>query len=651
MTARKKEKFETENALPLVPSWLSDQIISPYKAGIASVFLVHGDIGGLVANPDREDDQDEDKYITLIEFFQKIFSEREMVIFYDIANGLRFLTPEMKKLFRQKVGLDRAPTDSVDPVAAAKAKLKAKQALPRDVESCLPMIDRVLKTSNKVAVIIQSTHFIAPTTSGVALPPNERVNIETLRNWIQDVNIRKSENVVLLLTDQAAKVSSELRQSGSELITVFIPKPNFQERLDFIQSIAVIAEQAEALFKRLREHESKLKRLGPASSKRVTLEAEVTEIREALDELPIAIDLPNDFDPKAMAVATQGMNLRQIRDIFLESSKTAKAIDLEYVRRKKQDILNNEYGDVMEVVEPKRGLEDIGGMEHIKEYFNRVLAAIRKGESRLVPMGVTLMGPPGTGKTALVEALAKEAQFNFVKTKSIRSMWVGESEARQEKMIWGLKALAPVVVMNDEADLNESNRDAPKGDSGVSERLMKMWMEMLSDPKIRGQIIVINCTNRPDRIDAALKRSGRSDERLLLPMPSQAEREAIFQVMIKRHQIPIEIKDFAACAQETDNLSGADIENLVLRAYSFAAEKGKKSVDKDCLQDAIRDFIPSASQEDIDRMTLFGLTECSSRRLLPPNAKEILEKIMQRRLVPEQDEIVALIKSRKIVEI
>ncbi len=651
MTAKKKERFEPENALPLVPIWLSEQIICPFQSGIASVFLLHGDIGGLVANPDREDDPDEDKYITLPEFFQRIFSEREMVIFYDIANGLRFLTPEMKNIFRQKVGLDSAPTGSADAIAAAKAQLKAKQALPRDVESCLPLIDKVLKTMNNVAVIIQSAHFIAPTSSGVALPPNERVNIETLRNWIQSANIRKSKNVVLLLTDQSAKVSSELRQSGSELITVFIPKPNFQERLDFIQSIAVNAEQAEALFKRLREHESKLKGLGPASSKRATLESEVNEIQEALDELPIAIDLPKDFDSKSMAVATQGMNLRQIRDIFLESSKSGKAIDLDYVRRRKQDILNSEYGDVMEVVEPKRGLEDIGGMEHIKVYFSRVLSAIRQGESRLVPMGITLMGPPGTGKTALVEALAFEAKFTFVKTKSIRSMWVGESEARQEKLIWGLRALAPVVVMNDEADLNEANRDAPKGDSGVSERLMKMWMELLSDPKIRGQIIVINCTNRPDRIDAALKRSGRSDERLLLPMPSQAEREAIFQVMIKRHQIPTSLKEFSGFAQSTSDLSGADLENVVLRAYSFAAEKGKKVIDEECLQEAIRDFIPSASQEAIDRMTLYGLSECSSRRLLPPNAKEILIKIMQRRLVPEQDEIVALIKSRKIVEL
>ena len=63
-----------------------------------------------------------------------------------------------------------------------------------------------------------------------------------------------------------------------------------------------------------------------------------------------------------------------------------------------------------------------------------------------------------------------------------------------------------------EADLGEANRDAPKGDSGVSERIMQAWMRFLSDPRIRGRVVMVNCTNRPDRMDAAMKRSGRSDD-------------------------------------------------------------------------------------------------------------------------------------------
>ncbi len=343
------------------------------------------------------------------------------------------------------------------------------------------------------------------------------------------------------------------------------------------------------------------------------------------------------------------MSLRQISEIFLQAGSAGRRLGLDFVKEKKRELLNSEYGDVMEVIEPERGLEDIGGHEHIKDYFRGVLEAIRKGESRLVPMGATLMGPPGTGKTALVEALAKEAGFNFVKTKNIRSMWVGESEARMEKFINGLRSLAPVVVMNDEADLAEAGRDSYKGDSGVSERIMKMWMEMLSDPKSRGQVIVISCTNRPDRIDPALKRSGRSDERILLPMPSEEERRAILGVMFRRHKVPTDIADFSGFAAATSGLSGADLEKVSLNAFGFADRNGRKKVDAESLREAIRDFIPSASQAEIDAMTVAGLLECSSRRLLPPHIQEIIGAIRLRGLIPDFDGVLEQLRDRGIL--
>ncbi|OGN14437.1 MAG: hypothetical protein A3B99_04490 [Candidatus Yanofskybacteria bacterium RIFCSPHIGHO2_02_FULL_44_12b] len=228
-------------------------------------------------------------------------------------------------------------------------------------------------------------------------------------------------------------------------------------------------------------------------------------------------------------------------------------------------------------------------------------------------------------------------------------MWLGESESRQEKMIAGLRSLAPVVVMNDEADLMDANRDAPKGDSGVSERLMKMWMEFLSDPRIRGQVIIISCTNRPDRIDPALKRSGRSDERILVPMPSLKEIPDIFKVMFKRYDIPTDITNFASPAISVRGYSGADIEKISLNSFKFAFERGEKLVTEEILNDAIEDFIPSGNQAEIDRMTLLGILECSSRRLLPGNIKEIVSDIRKRSLIENLSEILEQIRLRNII--
>ncbi len=642
-----EKNTDTENTLP---EWFLNELATPFKAQISSVFILHGDINGLLKNPDAKSEQDR-PYITLKQLFEKIFDERKIVIFYNIASGARFLTPEMEKDFRKMAGLD-ADGDK-DPISAAKANLAQKRGIPREPEACLPLIEKALKTSTDVAVVINSVHFIAPAASGgISLPANERTSIERIKNWAQDEEIKANGNIIVLMTEQLAKVSAELRQSDNGIKTVLVPKPSRDERKAFIDSITENNnEEYKTLQKRLKKLNQNLSKLSPSSEKYFQAKKELEEITEKISSFPKLFPTPKDFDLEIFSLATQGMNLRQVLEIFLHSQKTGKEIDLEYVKEKKKEILNNEYGDTMEVVEPERGLEDIGGLEHIKAYFKNILDAIKRGESRLVSMGITLMGPPGTGKTAIVEALAKEAGFNFVKTKNIRSMWVGESEARMEKLIYGLRSLAPVVVMNDEADLAEADRNSPKGDSGVSERLMKAWMELLSDPKIRGKIIVISCTNRPDRMDAALKRSGRSDDRILLPMPSETERSAIFQVMFKRHKIPSKISCFDDFAKITEGLSGADLEKITLNSYRFAFEHGKEKVDEDLLKESIDDFIPNASQAEIDRMTLMAILESSSRRLLPPHVKKILSDIQSRNLVENLGEIITQIKTRNIAEI
>jgi AAA+ superfamily predicted ATPase len=406
-------------------------------------------------------------------------------------------------------------------------------------------------------------------------------------------------------------VSGELRIADGGIPAVFVQKPDEAERASFLAAAGFAAETREVL-----------------------------------------------------ARASGGLSLRQLRDVLMRAGGDlpsaspfgdaarlggAKAFDPAALKDKKREILNAEYGDVMDVVEPARGLDDIGGCEHIKAYFRQVLDGIRSGDTRLVPMGVTLMGPPGTGKTAIVEALAKEAGFHFVKIKNVRSMWVGESEARMEKLCYALQSLTPVVVMNDEADLAEGARDAARGDSGVSERLMKMWMELLSNPRIRGRIIVINCTNRPDRIDPALKRSGRSDERILMPMPSETERAQILAVQFRRHALPTTITEFAPFARATVCYSGADLERLALSAYRIARERGDDAVGSGALDLAIHDFIPNASQAEIDAMTIVGLAECSSRRLLPPDLDAIVDGIRTRALVPDLDAILDRLRARNVI--
>lgn len=634
---------------PTLPEWFTQGFVSRYRAKISSVFIIHGDITCLVPNP-CVDVQTQWPYIPLNEFLSRVFDEREMVIFYNIASGPRFLTPEMEKTFRKVAELEKDDdAGAKDPVAAAKAGLATKRPTPREPELCLPLIEKVLKKMENVAVIIESAHFVTPESSGPALNQNERIHIERFRNWAQDSGMKNRGNIVLLFTDLASKISGELRQSSSRVSIVFIPKPFPEERKAYLEHLTKGGSDRQRIDSQIQVLEKKIKRIKTKNKKDIN--SEIAELTEKLEEFPPVFPVPEDFDIDVFVNATQGMSLRQILEIFRISRQTDRPIDLLYVKEKKKEILSNEYGDVMEVMDPDWGLDDIGGLEHIKAYFREIIVAIGRGEIRAIPQGSTLMGPPGTGKTAIVEALAKESRYNFVQLKNARSMWVGQSEERTERQIQGLWALAPVIVMNDEADLGEANRDSPKGDSGVSERIMQAWMKFLSDPKIQGKIIMINCTNRPDRMDTAMKRSGRSDDRIALLMPSVQERTAIFAVMFKKYKIKTLITDFGPYADLTDRLSGADIRKIVLDAFKFSLRQVKKEVDNASLREAIADFIPSASQADIDLMTLVAISESSSRRLLPSNTKDIVKQIKKRNLVPGGLELIAQIEARNIIKL
>lgn len=608
--SKKKEESSSSGPAAVLPPWYRDEFLTSYKAGIAHAFILHGNIRDLVPNPEVADEPGE-PYIPFQKLLVKVLDGRDLVMFYNIASGLWFLRRDMEAEFRKLADLGGdAPGAADNPVAAAKAGLAAKRAIPREPDQCLALVEKVLRRAPKAALVIDSAHAIAAASGGnIAPSPLERTSIVRLKNWGQSTSMRANGSLIVMLTEQAANVSSELKQPGGGIQTIFVPKPDKDERETYVRSLAA-AGGKDASF-----------------------------------------PVPKDFSIESFAHAAQGMSLKQILEVFLRARQTREDVSLDFVKKKKLEILNAEYGEVMELVEAKRGLDDIGGLEYVKAHFRDTLDAMRRGASNLVPMGELLMGPPGTGKTALVEALAFGAGFNFVKIKNVRNMWVGESERKMELLLNGLRSLAPVVVMNDEADMNSADRDSPKGDSGVSERLTKMWMEFLSDPRIRGQVVVISCTNRPDRLDPALKRSGRSDFRILIPMPSADEQPAIYEVMFKRHGIKTDITDFFPYAALTAGLSGADIESIVLNANRVAFKAGSDKVDDPSLKAAVADFIPSASQSEIDRMTLMGVLESSSRRLLPPNITEIIAGIRARKLVENLPDVLKQIKDRGIADI
>lgn len=360
-----------------------------------------------------------------------------------------------------------------------------------------------------------------------------------------------------------------------------------------------------------------------ASSPRIKrLNDEIVELQKNLRKRTIRLFSQPEDGIATASHLLQGLGYRQIV-MLMRGVPEDHRLTVKRILEERIDLLRTVYGHLFEIIDPLYGFEGIAGLEEIKFFLGEVSDAIHDNELRAVPMGVLLMGPPGTGKTAIAEAFARECGFLFVRVKNPMSMFVGESEKHTAEMFGALRDLAPVVVLRDEVDQEDSGRDSFQGDSGVSARLRGAWMQFLSDPKIRGKIFVVSCTNRPDLMDPALKRSGRTDERIPVLMPDVTTREAVFAVMVKRYKFESVIESYTLYAQKTNGLSGADIEVIVRRAYARAINVGEKAINHETLCWAIDDFAHQASQAQIAKMTLSAIAETSSRRFLPSNIDEI----------------------------
>jgi SpoVK/Ycf46/Vps4 family AAA+-type ATPase len=657
---------------PVRPGWIED-LLTFHKGRIARQFVFHFNITDYVIDLNQRLDQgkagsvragdvtgitDQPKMLReyLHQFLFDVLSCRAIYT-YSLADGLQAYDapppdndtsgtqeatgPAMDQLY-QTYRLMRTSTNR-----EGRPQEQRQIHLPVEISENLKLLGLLLRQKHfdlsdissqeetPIAVLLDYAEKLIPFHLGEGHGDREQLQaLEVVQRWALDPLIRKTYNIIILLTTNIGLIPASVYAEGSGCRAIRVPLPDEYEREAFIRFKMT---QARPLLVPLDNDD-----FGEIEAEQAHRLARATQGMRL-----------TDIDNVSRRLAAEFRKRKTNTDEFTEKSPLLK---IEDVQKAKAEVIQAQSAELLEIVPPLRGFNEIGGLENLKQYLSTRTKLMLNGKhSPLVPSGLLLAGPPGTGKTIVAEALAYESGFNLVKMRSIQDKWVGSSERNLELVMNLLKDLHPVVVFVDEIDQAMVRRDTGNsGDSGVGARMFARILEEMSNPVNRGRILWVAATNRADIIDDALLR--RFDRVIPLLPPDVSESCRIFATMVETiskqsgghirvvyggdltqserknangHLDPTQrdLDCFLPIAHITAKLglTGAGIETVVRRAIEIACEELMNHqpepltavIETRHLSHAVQDFKPNHNRASYEYQSLLALRACNFYSVIP----------------------------------
>ena len=562
---------------PHFPKW-AGKLAELYFSGTTSMFVVHGNTFDVVrAGPDR--------WIGLADFLaEQLFGRWDLVIHYDLARGLRCAAGSNGKRLQEMV------------TTAAKW-LGDLRALPRDPTKGLAAIDLLIQKNVmadagdriRAAIVIDHAGYVAPSGDRLGLP--EQTHLVTLLNWGSSPYIKRL-NLAFVLIDPRLSSISERLASNPHVASIEVPLPDATERTAFLEAQIKASNREAASF--------------------------------------------SDYSATELGKLTAGIGLTDLEVLVRSAIEGNRRLDRGYFRELKKRLIERQAQGMLEFVEPKWGLDTVVGHEAAKKRLLDDAELIKRGELDTVPMGYLFCGPVGTGKSFLATCVAGSIGIPAVVLKNFRSKYVGETEGNLERVLGVLRSMGPVVVIIDEADAMLGDRDQG-GDSGVGARIFGMIASQMGDTAYRGRILWMLLTARPDNLPVDLKRQGRAEVHIPLFYPTDTEElRTMLMVLAKKSGTEVAEHDLPAEIPHKGNLSGADIEGIIGRAYRTSLLAGSRAITKDALAQALAGFMPSTQTLEREAQELAAIIECTDIEFLPPSKREKLDKLGGREKMQER---------------
>lgn len=595
-----------ERVMPeALPGWYRE-FRTLFDAGAGHCFILYGDVHGVTSM----------RGASQLRFMQGILHDerRDIVLYYHRAIGITFPLPSMRAQALELLGPDWSLPPAEDDFAAAleasglSGRSFSQQDVfrsarrPREALVVLEALLRAERAKGRVAVILDGADLICPATSKALMREEQLSLLATLHYWGLDSSLGNQDNPVFLLTPRLNDLHPDLRTSGSGYKVIEEALPDERTRLAYIRWY-------------LDEHRK---------------------------ENPLALV---DLSQEDLARNTAGLDLRQVEDILLlgahqeQNGETAGVTRL-LVKTRKDAIIRQQYSEAIVMLDPlPEGFAGLGGMDQLIEFTRaEVIAPLREGRSQDVPKGMLLVGPPGNGKTRYVEAAAKELGYNALSLRmaNILGGIVGTSERNLQELFDVARSLAPTILFIDELDQTLVAQRGHSSGSPVAANLFGALLQFMGDVTLRGRVIVVGATNRPELIDAALLRPGRFDVIVPVLCPDQDARRSILVVQARLQATSFEPEALTLMATQTHNYSAADLEALVKEARLLARWHERTRIGVPEAQEALENIRP-VTLALVESFTRRAREACNNLRFLPP-ALALQERERRRAALTSQDQ-------------
>lgn len=555
-----------------MPEW-GQELSLKYCAKTVNLYFVSGNIRDLLPYKYTDDSTGTFIFVPIKDWISTVlFGNDGIIIFYDSSQGISFAFERDRKNYEAVMSRIYPHEDQVnffsnDPMVALDYIEKFFRQMYYDQQT--------MKEPTRIVLILDYAETIVPAGEIYSLNEADRYCLVTLNRWANEPMFIRHDISIVMVTENINDINPRLASLASTA-KVTIPLPDEQIRTGYLSALKSGAEP------------------------------------------DLELNTARGVSVFALGKLSAGLNLTNLYQLVADAYQARVPITLDYLAQKKKDIIEKDADGLLTFVETKHTLDYVAGNEFVKKRLWLAAKAIKDGHSEVVPMGYLVSGAIGTGKTFLVSAFANEIGIPMVKIGNITSAMNGATESKLERILNILKAMAPVAVMIDEADVMLGGSRGSKSASNQTSFFSQL-SNFMGNTEYRGKIIWFLITCRPDLLPIDLKRQGRAEEHLALFYPETVEEKAaLFAVLQKKLQLKISGVDFSKVVKAIKfDISGADIESILVRARLHANGENRVMITENDLQETIRDFLPPTYPHEIELQNLVATLECTSKELIP----------------------------------